>query len=285
VISEIKQLFFAALFFLTSCSSEVEKIQDQPVAQVGSEKLFVSEMQNELPHYSDTNDSIKSAHEYIDNWIVQQLMVSEAESKLSKEESDISQELEKYRQELLIYKYKNKRLQQLTDQTIPDKDILNYYKKNQDKFVLTQPVVKVNYIIFPASLTIPATIRDILPSNNAPDIEKCQDFIFKNAKKFDNYKNNWIHLDNLLKSMHVSLSDPDSFLKNHKIIERKVGNNIHLVAIKQYYLSGEQAPMELIAPQIKGAVINREKLDFLREIKDSLYKDALKYNKFKVFNQ
>jgi hypothetical protein len=28
----------------------------------------------------------------------------------------------------------------------------------------------------------------------------------------------------------------------------------------------------------------KEKIDFLREIKDSLYLDALKYNKFKVFN-
>jgi hypothetical protein len=285
VIFEIKQIFFAAIFFLTSCSSVVEKRIDRPVAQVGSKKLFVSEMQNELTHYSDTIDSIKSAHEFIDNWILQQLMVSEAESKLSKEESNIKDELEKYRQELLIYKYKNKRLQQITDQTIPDKEILKYYKKNKDKFVLTQPVVKVNYIIFPVGLTLPANMRDILPSNNASDIEKCQEFIFKNARKFDNYKNNWIYLNNLLKSMHVSVSDPDNFLKKHNLIEKKVGNDIHLAVIKQYYLSGEQAPMELVAPQIKGAVINKEKLDFLREIKDSLYKDALKYNKFKVFNQ
>jgi hypothetical protein len=121
-------------------------------------------------------------------------------------------------------------------------------------------------------------------NNNAPDIEKCEEFIFKNARKFDNYKNNWIYLDNLLKSMHVSITDSDNFLKNHKIIERKVGKDIHIVVIKQYYLSGEQALLELIAPQIRGAVINKEKLDFLREIKDSLYKDALKYNKFKVFN-
>jgi hypothetical protein len=200
VISSVKQLTINGLLFFTGCSSDVKKQQDQPIVQVGIEKLFLSEIKNELPHFMDKTDSIKAAQEYIDNWIKQRLLVSEAELKLSKEESDISFELEKYRQELLIYKY------------------------------------------------------------------------------------NWIHLDNLLKPLQIFIAYPDNFLKNQKIIEKKLGNNIHIIVIKQYYMSGDQAPIELIASQIRGAVFSRKKLDFLREIKDSLYLDALKYNKFKVFN-
>ena len=284
MIFTIKQISVAGLLFFTGCSVKVEKQQDQLIAQVGVEKLFLSEMKNELTHFSDETDSIKTAQEYIEKWIKQQLLVLEAESKLSSEEKNINFELEKYRQELLIYKYKNKRLQQVTDQSVPDKDVLKYYKKNKDRFILTQPIVKVNYIVFQSGIKIPSSIRNILTSKKPADIEKYEEFIFKNARKFENFKNNWIHLDDLLQPLHISITDLDNFLKKQKIIEKKSGDDIHLIIIKQYYLSGDQAPIELISPQIKGAVINREKLDFLREIKDSLYLDALKYNKFKVFN-
>lgn len=285
MIIHLKKIVLFGVIFLSGCApKEVNLSHDQPVAQVEGKKLYVSDLKNSLPGSLSKDDSVRMAREYIEKWIKQQLMVSEAESKLSPEERNVSKELESYRQELLIYKYKNKMMQPVINHSVSDDEVLNYYKKNNDKYILGQPVVKVNYLIFPGEVKIPADIRNILSSTDNDDVDKYEEYVFKYAKKYDSFEDKWIYLDNLLRPLEITISDPENFLKNKKIIEKEIGNEIYIIAVKKYHLPGEQAPVELVAPQIRGAIINREKLDFLREIKDSLYKDALKYNKFKVFN-
>ena len=69
------------------------------------------------------------------------------------------------------------------------------------------------------------------------------------------------------------------------MIEFQKDSELHIIYIKSYKLEGEQAPVEFVKPRISSLIANEKKLDFLRQFKDSLYNAALKYNKFRVFNQ
>jgi len=280
------QVLIILLFFisLNGCQKKSDKETDPVIAQVMKKTLTLSELRASRPIPNDKKDSEEVAKVYIDNWIKQQLLVSEAESKLSQKELNIEREIESYRQELIIQKYKNKIMQNIINKEVSDSDADKYYRENSNEFKLPSPIVKVKYIIFPAGLSVPESILEILNSSKPYDIEKYEDYIFRFAKKYDDFDNNWIYLENLLNSLNYFVPMIDDFVKNEKIITKKVNNELHIIAINSFHLSGEKAPFDFVTSNIKGTITNNRKAIYLRELKDSLYKDALKYKKFRVYN-
>ncbi|MBN1924662.1 MAG: hypothetical protein JW798_02395 [Prolixibacteraceae bacterium] len=283
-MKKISGYFLIALAVFWSCGKNKQVPTDPVVASVLDKNLYHSELLEEIPVTLSGNDSVKFADEYINKWIKQNLLVAEAEKNLSSDHLKIDREIEKYRQELIIFNYKNKRFAEIINREISEDEIRNFYNANIDKYILNEPIVQVSYIIFPAELTIPDKIRRMLEGNHNNNIEEIEDYIFRFAKKYDNFDNNWIYLNKLLQQTDFYLEDTGKYLKRNKIIEFNKNNEHHLIIINNYFLAGDTAPIEFVAPQIKGSIINHEKLDFLREIKDSLYYDALKYDKFRVYN-
>lgn len=276
---------FLLLLIVLGCKKPVNNQSDKAIAQVVGKVLYQSDLGKIFPaHKMDNADSVEFVNNYITQWIKQQLLVAEAEHSLSTEELDIQQELEKYRQELLIYKYKNKRIGTIVDSVISDREIEDYYNTNLKTFILDREIVQVNYIIFPLEIEIPKTFKTQLISTSENDKTNAEDFIFKFAKKYDDFGGDWIYFDNLTQPMIEKISNPGNYLKTHKLVEFTSENELRLIVINDYRLSGEQAPIEFVSPRIKSLLLNSKKIDFLREIKDSLYNNALKYNKFRVFN-
>src|SRR5690606_31734941 len=103
------------------------------------------------------------------------------------------------------------------------------------------------------------------------EIERFEDYVFRYAKKYDDFENQWIYLDNLLNSIKYSVEDLNDLLEKEKIISKKNGTKLHIIAITDYHLPGDKAPLDFVEPQIRGTIINNKKIEFFREIKDSLY--------------
>jgi hypothetical protein len=275
---------FIVLGAITACNNKNAEPNDPVIASVMDKNLHYSQLHDDFPQMLTGNDSIEFVNDYINKWIKQELLVAEAEKKLTSEQLKIEKEIEKYRKELIIFQYKNKRYTEIINREISDEEIEAFYQKNIDKYILTEPIVQVNYIIFPDEVNVPETIKNALVSNRKKDIQEYEEYIFGFAKKYDDFNNKWIYLNNILQQANFSLPNPEEYLKQQKLIEVENQRELHLIVIKKYMLPGQNAPIEFVTPQIKGSIINNEKLDFLREIKDSLYNDALKYNKFRVYN-
>ncbi|MCF8359926.1 MAG: hypothetical protein K9H26_14300 [Prolixibacteraceae bacterium] len=276
---------FILLGAVTACNNKNAEPNDPVIAIVMDKNLRYSQLQDDFPQMITGNDSIEFVNDYINKWIKQELLVAEAEKKLTSEQLKIEKEIEKYRQELIIFHYKKKRYSEILNRQITDEEIQDFYQQNIDKYILSEPIVQVSYIIFPVGVNVPDDVKKSLTSNREKDIQKYEEFVYGFAKKYDNFNNKWLYLNNLLQQANTKLPNPEAYLKQHKLIEAENNDEQHLIAIKKYMLPGQHAPIEFVTPQIKGSIINHEKLDFLREIKDSLYNDALKYNKFRVYNK
>ncbi|MGF7139016.1 hypothetical protein [Roseimarinus sediminis] len=279
-------IVFLLLTVLSACMQKTEKPNDVIVAQAAGKVLLKSELVKDYPLQNvDKNDSLAYINDYINKWIKQQLLVAEAERVLKPDELNIQKELELYRQELIIHKYKNKRVSALVDADLAFSEIEEYYNKHLKTFTLNYPIVTVDYIIFPEGVEISNNNkRKLLDISEDADPDR-DDFIFRHARKYDNFNNNWIYFHQLLNQIAYPIEQPEAFLKKNVSIEFEKDNEQHIIVIKSYYLSGETAPIEFVSPQIKSLLVNNKKLDFLREIKDSLYNNGLKYNKFTVFNK
>lgn len=277
-------LTFSALLWACDMIEINRKQNDKAIAQVGIKFLYESELRRELPPKMSNSDSLLFTQDYINNWIKQQLLLHEVEKSLPNDEKDVSRAIEQYRQELLIHQYKNHRIGEIVESTITYDEIEKYYYKYLEKFKLHRIIIRVSYAILPPSVNPPKKIRELLISNEADDVGEVEEYMYKYAKRYDNFNDDWIYFDNLLGNINYQIGDQTSFLRQNKLIEFRRDNELHVIAIKGYMLPGTQAPIEFVTPRIRSMIINQRKLDFLREIKDSLYKDALKYDKFRLFN-
>ena len=58
----------------------------------------------------------------------------------------------------------------------------------------------------------------------------------------------------------------------------------YFLNISDYQLKGEQMPFDFAKAQIKEILMNQKKMNFLKEVKDELYQDALKEKEIEYFN-
>lgn len=269
--------------FLGQCKNDGQLNNNPIVATCGNEILRKSDLIEQLPVEMSKEDSAFYANQIVTSWIKQRLLVKEAEKNLKTKNNQIQKEIERYREQLLIHQYKSKHLNKVLNEVISFEEIENYYNNNIEKYVLNAPIVRINYIIFPKEIELTDYVKKLAISNDPDDIGELEDYIFKYATKYDNFNENFIYFSKIKNKIDIEIDDVNRFLKSNRWIEFESGNSIHLIAIKQYMTEGETAPLDFVTNQIKSYLINQYKLDFLKEIKDSLYQDALKYNKFSVY--
>jgi hypothetical protein len=271
--------------FVLGCNKPLQNEQEAILATVkNNNHLLVDEVVQEISQYQlSPDDSVKFINNYVTDWIKTQLLMYEIEKELSPQDLNVQKELEEYRQKLLIHRYKSKKTQNISDSLITKNESIDYYNNNKKSFVLRSPIVKVEYLIFPSGIEIPQNVYRSLSHNNKN--QNTEEFIYSYARKFDNFNSQWIYFESILRNTNFNINDMAQFLRRENIVEFSHNNERHIIIIKKYMLSGEQSPFEFVENRIKNLLINNKKIDFLREIKDSLYNNALKYNNFEAFNQ
>ncbi|MDA3879777.1 MAG: hypothetical protein PF436_05250 [Prolixibacteraceae bacterium] len=271
--------------FVLGCNKPLQNEQEAILATVkNNNHLLVDEVVQEISQYQlSPDDSVKFINNYVTDWIKTQLLMYEIEKELSPQDLNVQKELEEYRQKLLIHRYKSKKTQNISDSLITKNESIDYYNNNKKSFVLRSPIVKVEYLIFPSGIEIPQNVYRSLSHNNKN--QNTEEFIYSYARKFDNFNSQWIYFESILRNTNFNINDMAQFLRRENIVEFSHNNERHIIIIKKYMLSGEQSPFEFVENRIKNLLINNKKIDFLREIKDSLYNNTLKYNNFEAFNQ
>lgn len=273
------------ILLIWGCQDSQHEDDNNIIASVHGKNLKTGDLKAIMPIYPLTEeDSAEFVVSYIKQWIKQQLLVEEAKKVLSPEEQDISSELEQYEQQLLIHKYKNKKINSIDYAVITDDSIVSYYEANIEKFLLKFPIVKVKYIVFPPEMEISPEINKALMSSESFS-ESVNDYIYSYATKYDNFNNQWISFNNLFLNTQHTPNNPLEILKQNRFISFESNNEKHIIIVEAYHLPGERSPLEFVKERIRNMLINNKKIDFLREIKDSLYNHALKYNNFKALNQ
>jgi hypothetical protein len=59
----------------------------------------------------------------------------------------------------------------------------------------------------------------------------------------------------------------------------------YLVNINDYKLKNELAPVEYVETNIKNLILNKRKIEFLKQIEENVYKEGIRQNKFKIYTE
>jgi len=256
-----------------------------PVAKVGDNYLYQSDIEHLFPGDISKDDSVKIRNGYIEKWIKKQLLLERAELNLPDEDKNIKKLIDDYRTTLLIYKYQQQLLAQKLDTLIPEKEKRTYYENNKDNFILDEPLVKLLYIKLPVDAPKLNRVKKWHKSTRENDIAELENYCFQYAEKYDDFQDQWVNFRKIMIDVPYEIPNEDRFLKYNHSIEAEDSLHVYLINIREIMNKGEYAPFEFVNDNISNILLNKRKIEFIKSLEHDMYEDAIAREKFKIFEQ
>jgi len=283
--SILKYIFICLTGVLVIQCSNSEVADDKIVAQVGEKKLFQSEISKIIPEEVIDQDSVQMADDYIRKWVKQELLINKANENLTLEQKNLTKEIEEYRNSLIIYKYKNELMNQQMDTIVTQRQIEQYYNANPDNFKLNNNIVKAIFIKIPIDVANPKLLKELVDDTSIEGLNTLREYGIQYAKGFDFFNNNWVDFEIVKRNIPGEITDDRQFLSRNNQIELKDSIYYYLVSFQDYKFLNEVAPIEYVENNIKNLILNRRKIEFLKQVEENVYKEGIRQNKFKIYSE
>ena len=148
----IRTLIFslALASVVSSCDYFGQVQEENAIARVRDNYLYLSNIQNLIPDNTTAEDSILMVNNYITRWATQQLLIGQAKINLSVGTlNQFDKLVEEYKNDLLTESYKNVIVGKQMDSTITEYEYEDYYNTNTANFKLKDFIVKIRYVQLP----------------------------------------------------------------------------------------------------------------------------------------
>jgi len=272
------------LIILTSCSGFFKKKTERTLARVYNEYLFESDLKGVVQPGTSGKDSLMIVKAYIDNWVRQRLILHQAEKNLGTTEIDFTKQLENYRNSLVIFEYENALIRQKLDTIVTDEEISNYYNTNQNTFLVTNNIIRVQYVKLPLKSKFIPQARNLLLSDKPDDKNRLADLCEQQSFRYFIDEEKWLYFSDFMIEIPFRTVDPEDFLKKNRQVEVSDQNFTYLVRFKDYKLKDSVSPLEMVKQKITDIILNKRKMELLGKMHEYIYQNALKQNDFEVFN-
>lgn len=252
---------------------------DKPVlASVEDRYLYESDLDGLFDNKMSKEDSLRIMDGFVNSWIKDQLMVTEAKSKVGGE-IDIEALVEQYRSSLLLYNYETILVNEMLDTTITESQAKEYYETNKDQYILSNSIVKAMVAKIPAS---------------AKGIDKFftqwKNEEYASVSQFVKMKADFIDLDtSSYKSIaELMITMPDGLFSENQLqkegdFQKKEGEHEYFVKILDYHAAQSTAPFEYIKDKINKIILNNRKQNLLNRKKQELYSQIGTRSDVKVY--
>ena len=282
---QLYPLFVVALLMIlaSACKTSGDGVNEEPLVRINETVLSRGMVYQAIPNSLTPEDSAVFAQDYINRWIRSELLLSKAELNLTPEEKDVDQLLEEYRRSLLIHLYQQKLLEQKYSPLITGSEIKRYYTEMEDNFKLSEPILKGVFVIVPQSAPNIDDLEKLYRSDDSEDLVKLEAYCFQNAKKYEVFLDHWLTMDEINKRLPEPINRTERFLKNNTYYHTSDSLNQYFLSIREYKLNTELAPIEFVEAKIKAILLNKKRLEFIKNLESDLYEEALKNKNIKFY--
>lgn len=262
------------LLVVFACNKSGKK---DAVAKVGEKVLTWEEVKSIVPDDTSPKDSAMLAERYIQEWVKQEVVLQHAEQNLSDEQKNVDELIENYRKSLILYTYEQELVKQRLDTNVKDEEIEKYYYDNLQNFQLKDYIVKVKYCAISAENKQIKNLKKLFFSNDPQDLVKWEKFCVENGASYFFDEDKWMIWDDFMQLQQVPLNvvDKDAFLKRNRDIEFEKDNNLYLLRVVDYQVSGSQSPLSFEHEKIRTILLNNRKQQLLSKMRQFLYNQAL----------
>jgi hypothetical protein len=269
--------------FFISCSLPFSQKNDEEIARVGKKILYRPDLTDLIPAGTNEKDSISITTKYVEDWVLQQLILRKAELNLPAQEKDFRKQLEDYRNSLIIYQYESYLIRQNLDTNVTDREIEDYYETNKQNFELKDNIVQVNFVILKNKKLPSFPVKNYLNSANPDDKDRLENFCKKSAFNYF-LEDQWIRFDDLLKIIPIETYNQQAFLENNRYFELQDSAYRYFVRFYDFKIKESISPLSFERETIRNIIINKRKLEIIEKMRRKIFEDGLKNNDFEIYS-
>ncbi|WP_235835839.1 peptidyl-prolyl cis-trans isomerase [Cognatitamlana onchidii] len=278
-------VFIWLLVFFISCGYLKKPDEENLVARVNESYLYYNDIKDLVPSEASKADSTLIVQNFINKWATQQLLLDGAVLNLSEDEQSMFDKLVvQYRNDLYTKAYMQALIQRNIDTTVTFNEARKYYENNKEAFKLNEELLKFRYVHLDENIFDYKKIKKRFERFDNED-KKILDSISIQFKSYSFNDSIWIKLSHVIKKIPVvTPENKNQLLKKSNFIQLKDSLGVYLMQINEVLLRNETAPLEYVKPTIDQIVINKRKLELIRELEKDITKDAIKNKQFEIYN-
>lgn len=274
---------FLLLFFLlcTSCGdskNENEHRVENLLVEVDGNFLYKEDLQAVLPAGLLKDDSLLFAENYIRNWAEDVLLYDKAKANIP-DNNEIEKLVENYRKALIVHTYQQELINQRLSPNLSEQDIADFYEKNKKLFVLERPLIKGLFIKVPLGAPRLAEVRRWYKTETHESVENLEKYSLQHAMSYDYFYDKWIAVSDILGKIPLKEENPEKYIKDNRHVELQDTAFHYFLNVTEYLQRGDEEPYDFARNTAKEMLMNMRKVDFVKEIKADLYKEATQKNK------
>ncbi|SDS57816.1 hypothetical protein SAMN04515667_2492 [Formosa sp. Hel1_31_208] len=278
-------VYICCIFTVFACDFFKPTDDRNPIARVGETFLYEEDIYDLVAEGTDAQDSTQIVSSYINRWATQQLLLDGAELNLPENKQvDFDRLVVQYKNDLYTKAYLDALVKKSIDTLVSETQAKAVYDANQETFKLNEELVKFRYITIPQNAINEAEIKTRFKRFDAED----QRFLDSISVQFKSYSLNdsiWIQASQITEKISVLNSEnKKELLKKSNYIQLKDSLDLYLMQIKDVLSQNDLAPLEYVKPTIKQIVINKRKLELIKQLEKDITKDAIKNKQFEIYN-
>jgi hypothetical protein len=269
---------------ISSCRDFKPQAQRITVAKAGEKVLFYDQIPNLIQPGLAYADSVAIIQNYVNRWAKREILKLKAIENLTPEfRSEVERQLDEIRTNLLIHRYQQQMISQKLDTLISEEEIEKHYNENSQTFILNNNIVKALFIKVPSNVPNIEKVPSLLRSSDPTSLAQLELFCYQFADKFDDFDEQWIHLNTLLVELPATVEDQEDFLRRNRYFETQDSLFNYYVAIRDYKLRATVAPYDYARNNILAIILNARKMDFLQELENGVFNEAIRADLFKLY--
>jgi hypothetical protein len=254
------------------------------VARVKEQYLFKDDLKKILPKDLSPSDSALFVNAYVNRWARRHLLMEGAQRNLSDQQQQNFDELvSQYRTDLYTKAYLDGLVQQAIDTVISNDEIQGFYELNNESFKLNENLIRLRYIKLAQSALNKEEITERFQRYDSLD----RSVLDSIAVQFNSYSlrdSVWVSSSQVMKKIPVlNAQDEDELLKISNFMQLKDSINLYLIKVVDVRKENEHAPLQYVLPSIKQMVLNKRKLELIKQLETDIIKDAIQTNDFEIY--
>ena len=268
----------------TSCTFFKKTDDRVPVARVNDSYLYYDDIKDLVAEGISKEDSTLVVQNFINRWATQQLFVDGALVNLSEsEQEEFNKLVKQYKNDLYTKAYIEALVKKNMNTAVTSEEATEYYNLNKDVFRLNEELLKFRYIHVDPNILDYNTIEQKFRRYNKKD-KKDLEAISIQFKSYSLNDTIWIKASQVIKKISaITLENKDQLLKKSNFVQLKDSLGVYLMQINDVLLRNDTAPLEYVRPTIDQIVINKRKLELIRELEKDITKDAIKNKQFEIY--
>lgn len=268
-------LFLLPLCLLVSC-----RHKDLVVAEVHNHKLYASEVGQLVPSGLSAADSADFAKHIIEDWIMEQVILEEADKTLSVKEKVFDKELEEYRKTLLKNRYFEKITSDPEQFKVSDEEVKKIIKQSKVSLVPDKEIAKINYVKLPVKSAVRNELREILfdESRRLTEKERIAELCADSIEYFIT-DDQWLFWEDIQLETGISFERSLQQLDFPLTFEKVVNDEEFLIVIMDFKSENTGEESKEYFESVRTMLIQKKKNEFIQKRMKELYQEAEKKGK------